>query len=56
MIDGKVIDGVRYYIMGHVKSDVHGKHYFSKPKPAPMLDAYSYIPIITADLPTLRQT
>ena len=55
MIDGKIIDGVRYYILGHVKSDVHGKHYFSKPKQESMLDAYSHIPIITADLPTMKQ-
>ena len=55
MVDGKVIDGVRYYIMGHVKSDVHGKHYFSKPKAAAIIEAYSHIPIITAQLPTLRR-
>ena len=55
MIDGKVIDAVRYYMLGHVQSDVHGKHYFSKPTRAAMLDAYSHIPIITANLPTLRQ-
>ena len=56
MIDGSVIDAVRYYIMGHVKSDVHGKHYFSRPKPAVMLEVYSHIPVITANIPALRQT
>ena len=53
MIGGKVIDAVRYYILGHVKSDVHGKHYFDKPTREAMLDAYTYVPIITASLPNL---
>ncbi len=55
MVDGKIIDAVRYYITGHAKSDVHGKHYFSKPTRKAMLDAYSYIPLITAELPTLKR-
>jgi len=55
MVDGKIIDAVRYYIMGNAKSDVHGKHYFSKPTRKAMLDAYSYIPLITAELPTLKR-
>ncbi|MBE7181322.1 MAG: hypothetical protein INR71_08960, partial [Terriglobus roseus] len=54
MIDGKIIDAIRYYMLGHVKSDVHGKHYFEKPTHKAMLDAYAYIPIITDNMPELK--
>ena len=41
-------------MLGHVKSDVHGKHYFEKPTHKAMLNAYSYVPIITDSTPELK--
>ena len=54
MIAGKVMDAVRYYIMGHASKDVHGRHYVPTPSDAEILEALSFIPIITESIPTLQ--
>ncbi len=54
MIAGKVMDSVRYYIMGHAPKDVHGRHYTPDPSYQEIVDALDQIPIITKNVTMIK--
>ncbi|MCW6512096.1 hypothetical protein [Lichenifustis flavocetrariae] len=43
-------DNTRLYILGHAKLEINGKHYLKPPSPAEVLEALSYVSIVTGDL------